>query len=54
MKGVENIELVKYDLDFCKLYTDIEIKIPHLEILSSYSLKGNISGSSISGTGQFK
>ncbi|XP_025415156.1 uncharacterized protein LOC112686898 isoform X2 [Sipha flava] len=51
LKGLENIIITQYIIDFCGLASTVEMYVPTLEITSSYTLKGNVNGSPISGDG---
>lgn len=52
LKGIENLVISKFDYNVCTLSFEIEIIIPKLEITSTYTLNGNINGSSIFGDGE--
>lgn len=46
--------LLEYNMDLCEKSTEIEFKVPNLEITALYTLKGIIDGNSVVGDGNLR
>lgn len=51
IKGIDTLSINKLEYNVCNLSTDIGFNLPKLEMTATYTLKGSVDNSPISGDG---
>lgn len=54
LKNLDTGSINKFKYDICKLYNEIDVTLPQLDMVASYTLNGIIDNSTISGAGNLK